>query len=398
MLILSVSQINKYLSFKFKEDKKLCGVMIRGEISNFTAHRSGHFYFTLKDKESALKAVMFKSNASKLKFMPESGMNVIAMGTVSVFERDGIYQIYVTDIVPDGAGQVHLATEQLKKKLSEEGIFDESAKRPIPQLPRKIGVVTSGTGAALQDIINVLSRRYPIGELIIVNALVQGETAPESIRDALIKAGRLDCDVIILARGGGSLEDLAPFNTEIVAYAIYNSSIPVISAVGHETDFTIADMAADLRVPTPSAAAEMVSLSKEQLEGNLRYYDEKLRSCINKVLDGYSAKLERLDSRLSGFSPKQKIETDLQKYENLTKSLKSAYEKIISGKNSRYISVISKMEALSPVKVLERGYSLVYRDGAVITKSADLHDGDYIEIRMSDGVVRAKILSGTEED
>lgn len=397
MLILSVSQINKYLSFKFKEDKKLCGVMIRGEISNFTAHRSGHFYFTLKDKESAIKAVMFKSYSSRLKFMPESGMNVIVMGTVSVFERDGIYQIYVTDIVPDGAGQVHLATEQLKKKLAEAGVFDESAKRPIPQLPQKIGVVTSRTGAALQDIINVLSRRYPIGELIIVPALVQGETAPESIRDALIKAGRLDCDVIILARGGGSLEDLAPFNTEMVAYAIYNSSVPVISAVGHETDFTIADMAADLRVPTPSAAAEMVSVSKEQLEANLRYYNEKLISCINKVFDGYAVKLERLSDKLSGFSPKQKIETDLQKYDNLTKSLKSAYERIISEKNGRYISVISKMEALSPVKVLERGYSLVYRDGDVITKSVDLHDGDYIEIRMSDGVVRAKILSDMEE-
>ncbi len=397
MLILSVSQINKYLSFKFKEDKKLCGVMIRGEISNFTAHRSGHFYFTLKDKESAIKAVMFKSYSSRLKFMPESGMNVIVMGTVSVFERDGIYQVYVTDIVPDGAGQVHLATEQLKKKLAEAGVFDESAKRPIPQLPQKIGVVTSRTGAALQDIINVLSRRYPIGELIIVPALVQGETAPESIRDALIKAGRLDCDVIILARGGGSLEDLAPFNTEMVAYAIYNSSVPVISAVGHETDFTIADMAADLRVPTPSAAAEMVSVSKEQLEANLRYYNEKLISCINKVFDGYASKLERLSDKLAGFSPKQKIETDLQKYDNLTKSLKSAYERIISEKNGRYISVISKMEALSPVKVLERGYSLVYRDGDVITKSADLHDGDYIEIRMSDGVVRAKILSDMEE-
>ncbi len=397
MLILSVSQINRYLAFKFKEDKKLCGVMIRGEISNFTAHRSGHLYFTLKDKESAVKAVMFKSSASKLKFMPESGMNVVVMGTVSVFERDGIYQIYVTDIIPDGAGEVHIATEQLKKKLSAAGVFDEAAKRPIPQLPKKIGVVTSRTGAALQDIINILSRRYPLGELEIVPALVQGENAPESIRDALIKAGKLDCDVIILARGGGSLEDLSPFNTEMVAYAIFNSSVPVISAVGHETDFTIADMAADMRVPTPSAAAEMVSLSKEQLEGNLRYYDEKLRSCINAVFESCTSRLERLTDRLAGFSPKQKIETDLQKYDNLTKALKSAYEKIISEKNGRYISVISKMEALSPVKVLERGYSLVYRSGDVITKSADLNDGDYIEIKMSDGVVRAQILSDREE-
>ncbi|MBE6844909.1 MAG: exodeoxyribonuclease VII large subunit [Ruminococcus sp.] len=397
MLILSVSQINRYLAFKFKEDKKLCGVMIRGEISNFTAHRSGHLYFTLKDKESAVKAVMFKSSASRLKFMPESGMNVIVMGTVSVFERDGVYQVYVTDIIPDGAGEVHVANEQLKKKLAAAGVFDEAAKRPIPQLPSKIGVVTSRTGAALQDIINILSRRYPIAELAIVPALVQGENAPESISSALVKAGKLDCDVIILARGGGSLEDLSAFNTEVVAYAIFNSSVPVISAVGHETDYTIADMAADLRVPTPSAAAEMVSVSKEQLEGNLRYYDEKLKSCVMAVYEAYALRLDRLNDRLLRFSPKQKMDADIQKLDNLTRALKSAYARIISEKNSSCISAASKMEALSPVKVLERGYSLVYRDGNVITKSSELSAGDYIEIKMSDGVVRAKILSDGEE-
>lgn len=397
MLILSVTQVNRYLAFKFKEDKKLCGVMIRGEISNFTAHRSGHMYFTLKDRESAVKAVMFKSSASRLKFMPENGMNVIVMGSVSVFERDGVYQVYVTDIIPDGAGEVHVATEQLKKKLSEAGVFDEAAKRPIPQLPSKIGVVTSRTGAALQDIINILSRRYPIAELVIVPALVQGESAPESICSALIKAGKLDCDVIILARGGGSLEDLSPFNTEMVAYAIYNSSVPVISAVGHETDFTIADMAADVRVPTPSAAAEIVSLSKQQLEGNLRYFDEKLRECIKSQFDSCTLKLERLTERLLRFSPKQKLENDNLTYINLEKNLKSAYEKNISGKENRLISLVSKMEAMSPVKVLDRGYSLIYRDENVITKSSELNAGDCIEIKMADGVVHAKILGSREE-
>ncbi len=392
MLILSVTQVNRYLAFKFKEDSKLCGVMIRGEISNFTAHRSGHFYFTLKDKESAVKAVMFKSHASRLKFMPESGMNVIVMGSVQVFERDGIYQVYVTDIVPDGVGEVHVATEQIKKKLAAEGIFDESAKRPIPQLPSKIGVVTSRTGAALQDIINVLSRRYPIGELVVVPSLVQGEKAADSIAEALVKAGKLDCDVIILARGGGSLEDLSPFNTETVAYAIYNSSVPVISAVGHETDFTIADMAADIRVPTPSAAAEIVSLSKEQLEGHLRYCDEKLRACLNSKFDFYGSELDKLTERLLRFSPKQKLENDSLICENLEKNLKTAYGKIISERENRLGSLVSKMEAMSPVKVLDRGYSLVYRDGNVITKSADLNAGDYIEIKMADGVRRAKIL------
>ena len=397
MLILSVSQINRYLAFKLKEDKKLSGVMIKGEISNFTAHRSGHLYFSLKDKESAIKAVMFKTAASKLKFMPENGMNVVLMGTVSVFERDGIYQIYVTDIMPDGIGENHAALEQLKNKLRLEGVFDEAAKRPVPQLPSKIGVVTSRTGAALQDIINVLSRRYPIAELIIVPAVVQGETAPESISRALISAGKLDTDVIILARGGGSAEDLSPFNTEMVAYAIFNSSVPVISAVGHETDFTISDMAADLRAPTPSAAAEMVSVSREQLEGNLRYYNERMKSIIVSLFENSSLKLERLRERLLRFSPKQKIENDTQKFENLSQNLKSAFKRNISEKENRLISIISKREALSPVKVLERGYSIVYHDGNAVASSADLSAGDYIEIKMSDGVIRAKIITDGEE-
>ncbi|MGN0614283.1 MAG: exodeoxyribonuclease VII large subunit [Porcipelethomonas sp.] len=397
MLILSVSQINRYLSFKLKEDKKLAGVMIRGEISNFTAHRSGHFYFTLKDEESALKAVMFKSSASRLKFMPEDGMGVIVMGSISVFERDGIYQVYVTDIVPDGVGAVHTANEQLKEKLRKEGIFDSSAKRPVPQLPSKIGVVTSRTGAALQDIINILSRRYPIAELAIVPALVQGENAADSICSSLLKAARIDCDVIILARGGGSLEDLSPFNTEKVAYAVYNSSVPVISAVGHETDFTIADMAADLRVPTPSAASEMVSVSKEQLEGNLRYYDERLKGTVSAAIETAENKLRHLNERLLRFSPEHKIDRDIKTFENLSNALEAAYNRIISEKWNRYISAASELEALSPVKVLERGYSLVYRDGIPVTRSAGLKSGDDIAIKMSDGVVKAKIIS-CEED
>lgn len=397
MLILSVSQINRYLAFKFKEDKKLTGIMVRGEISNFTAHRSGHLYFTLKETDAAIKAVMFKTAASRLKFMPENGMNVVVMGTVSVYERDGVYQIYVNDIIPDGVGKVHVALEQLKEKLRREGIFDESAKRPVPQLPSKIGVVTSRTGAALQDIINVLSRRYPIAELVICSALVQGEAAAESISSALIKAGKLDCDVIILARGGGSSEDLSPFNTEMVAYAVYNSSVPIISAVGHETDFTIADMAADLRVPTPSAAAEMVSVSKEQLLGNLKYYDEKLRSILKVKFENYSLRLQRLNERLLRFSPEHKIERDTERFKFLSDNLKSAYQKIISEKENKLISLASEMNALSPVKVLDRGYSLVYRNGNVITKKADLNEGDYIEIKMSDGTIKAKITAVVEE-
>lgn len=396
MLILSVTQINRYISFKFKDDKKLSGVMIKGEISNFTAHRSGHFYFTLKDKESSIKAVMFKSHAVNVKFMPENGMNVIAMGNIFVFERDGIYQVYVTDIVPDGIGSVYVASEQLKAKLQKEGIFDQSAKRPIPQMPVKIGVVTSKTGAALQDIINILSRRYPIGELVLVPALVQGEGAADSISKALIQAGKFDCDVIILARGGGSLEDLTPFNTEKVAYAVYNSSVPIISAVGHETDVTIADLAADLRAPTPSAAAEVVSVSKEQLNGNLNYYNEKLKNLIRIKLNNAEASLERLTERLIRFSPQFKIENNIRKFDDLQKRLDFAFIKIISDYENKYISRISQMEALSPIKVLKRGYSLIYKNSNIISNISKLECGDIIEIKMSDGTVKAKII--TEED
>ncbi len=396
MLILSVTQINRYISFKFKDDKKLSGVMIKGEISNFTAHRSGHFYFTLKDKESSIKAVMFKSHAVNVKFMPENGMNVIAMGNISVFERDGIYQVYVTDIVPDGIGSVYVASEQLKAKLQKEGIFDQSAKRPIPQMPVKIGVVTSKTGAALQDIINILSRRYPIGELVLVPALVQGEGAADSISKALIQAGKFDCDVIILARGGGSLEDLTPFNTEKVAYAVYNSSVPIISAVGHETDVTIADLAADLRAPTPSAAAEVVSVSKEQLNGNLNYYNEKLKNLIRIKLNNAEASLERLTERLIRFSPQFKIENNIRKFDDLQKRLDFAFIKIISDYENKYISRISQMEALSPIKVLKRGYSLIYKNSNIISHISKLECGDIIEIKMSDGTVKAKIIA--EED
>ena len=393
MLILSVSQINRYISFKLKEDKKLSGVMIRGEISNFTAHRSGHFYFTLKDNESAIKAVMFRSNAQKVKFMPQDGMNVIAMGSISVFERDGVYQIYVTDIIPDGVGSVYIANQQLREKLRKEGIFDESAKRPVPQLPKKIGAVTSETGAALQDIINVLSRRYPVCELMVFNTLVQGTDAADSISRSMMNAAKADCDVIILARGGGSLEDLSAFNTEKVAYAIYNSSVPVISAVGHETDVTIADLAADLRAPTPSAAAEMVSLSAEQIYGNIKYYEEKLKGLIETCLNNLNAQLEKTNERLLRFSPDQKIEKSILKYGELTKRLDKAYEKIISEKENEFISSVSKLEAMSPVSVLMRGYSLVYKNNRIVSRTSELTENDNVTIRLSDGKATAKIIS-----
>ena len=257
MPVITVTQINRYIGSILKNDRNIQGIMVRGEISNYVKHfRSGHVYFTLKDSESAIKAVMFANSAARLKFAPEDGMAVIVSGSIGVYERDGAYQLYVNDIIPEGAGAQGAALEQLKRKLQKEGIFDTAHKRPIPAMPKKIGAVTSLSGAAVRDIINVLSRRYPLGEVYAVNALVQGEGAPESVCRGILRAEAAGCDVIIVGRGGGSSEDLSAFNTEKVAYAIYNCKVPVISAVGHETDFTIADLAADLRAPTPSAAAE----------------------------------------------------------------------------------------------------------------------------------------------
>ncbi|MFR0881624.1 MAG: exodeoxyribonuclease VII large subunit, partial [Oscillospiraceae bacterium] len=306
---------------------------------------------------------------------------------------DGVYQIYVTDIIPDGVGSVYIANQQLREKLRKEGIFDESAKRPVPQLPKKIGAVTSETGAALQDIINVLSRRYPVCELMVFNTLVQGTDAADSISRSMMNAAKADCDVIILARGGGSLEDLSAFNTEKVAYAIYNSSVPVISAVGHETDVTIADLVADLRAPTPSAAAEMVSLSAEQIYGNIKYYEEKLKGLIETCLNNLNAQLEKTNERLLRFSPDQKIEKSILKYGELTKRLDKAYEKIISEKENKFISSVSKLEAMSPVSVLMRGYSLVYRNDRIVNRTSELTENDNVTIRLSDGKATAKIIS-----
>ena len=327
MIVLTVTQLNRYISLKIKDDAKLRGILLKGEISNFTAHRSGHFYFTLKDSESAVKAVMFRSHAEKVKFMPKDGMSVIVMGSVSVFERDGVYQIYVTDIQPDGVGAQSIAIEQLKEKLSRLGVFDEAHKRPLPPIPKKIGVVTSATGAALQDIINILSRRYPIGELCVFPAIVQGENAPDSICRGIIAAGKADCDVLIVGRGGGSLEDLSAFNTEKVAMCIYNSSIPVVSAVGHETDFTISDLAADMRAPTPSAAAELCTPSAEQLMENVSFQLNRVRNYALRNVAEKQSRFERISSRLSVFSPQYRLEKNDKELNALISRMQTEYRK-----------------------------------------------------------------------
>lgn len=392
MPVLTVSQINRYLSFRFKEDKNIQGIMVRGEISNFISHyRSGHLYFTLKDKECAIKAVMFASAASRLKFAPEDGMSVIVSGSISVYERDGAYQIYVSDIQPDGVGAASIALEQLKKKLSKEGIFDTSHKLPVPVMPKKIGAVTSLSGAAVRDIVNVLGRRYPIGELYCVNALVQGENAPDSICRGIMKAESAGCDVIIVGRGGGSSEDLSAFNTEKVAYAIYNCKVPVISAVGHETDFTIADLAADLRAPTPSAAAELAAPSADHLLEKLNITDRRMAAAALKILDSSTDRYIALNSRLAAQSPDNRLRIGSERIDYLERRLSAAFENYMTRLDNRLNEKMVRLDALSPIKVLSRGYSLVYRGEHLINDAEKLNDGDMIRIRFGSGELDAQI-------
>ncbi len=394
MPVLTVTQINKYLSFRIKDDKNIQGIMVKGEISNFTDHyRSGHLYFTLKDKESSLKAVMFASAASRLKFRPEDGMAVIVTGSIAVFEREGVYQLYVNDIQPDGLGAASLALEQLKQKLAKEGIFDTAHKRPLPVMPKKIGAVTSLSGAAVRDIINVLTRRYPIGGLYVVNALVQGETAPDSICIGILKAEQAGCDVIIVGRGGGSSEDLRAFNTEKVAYAIYNCKVPVISAVGHETDTTIADLAADMRAPTPSAAAELAAPSMEQLTEKINILERRVETAANMILDKASDRYIQLYARLSAHSPENRLKLNKERLEGLEKRCDLAMKRYMSKLDSQLNEKLVRLDSLSPIKVLSRGYSLVYKGENLINDADKLKKGDVIKIRFGSGEAEAEIIN-----
>ena len=392
MPVITVTQINKYISFRLKGDKNLQGIMVKGEISNFVHHyRSGHMYFTLKDAESSIKAVMFASAASRLKFTPEDGMAVVVSGSISVYERDGAYQLYVNDILPEGAGKAGAALEQLKKKLSAAGLFDQAHKRPLPWLPKKIGAVTSLSGAAVRDIMNVLSRRYPIGEIYAVNALVQGEGAPDSICRGILRAESAGCDVIIVGRGGGSAEDLGAFNTEKVAYAIYNCKVPVISAVGHETDFTIADLVADMRAPTPSAAAELSAPSAESLLEMTDKYEQRIEksalAALGRAEDRYSA----ISARLTAQSPENRLRLTAQRIDSLEKRCSDSFERYCERLDHKLSEHIAKLDSLSPLKVLSRGYSLVYKGEELLNSAEKLEKGDVLSIRFGSGGANAEV-------
>ena len=394
MPVITVSQVNKYIGFILKGDKNMQGVMVKGEISNYVRHyKSGHVYFTLKDSASALKSVMFASAASRLKFEPEDGMSVIVSGSVGVYEAGGVYQLYANDIIPAGAGAESVALEQLKKKLAKEGIFDEAHKRPLPVMPKKIGAVTSLSGAAVRDIINVLTRRYPIGEIYAVNAVVQGEAAADSVCRGILTAEAAGCDVIIVGRGGGSAEDLSAFNSEKIAYAIYNCKVPVISAVGHETDFTIADLAADMRAPTPSAAAELSAPSVDSLYEKIDILERRAQTAAASALECASQRFGDLSKRALAQSPENRLALTGQRLEMLSQHSKAAFERCIERKEAELSRQISKLEGLSPLKVLSRGYSLVYKGDSLISSSEQITEGDRVRLQFGNGGAEAEIIN-----
>lgn len=396
-VVVTVSQINRRLAGLVKGDEKLRSVSVKGEISNFKEHfPSGHMYFTLKEGNSSIKAVMFRSYAERLKIYPENGMNAVVSGSVQVYERDGACQLYATGIDRDeGIGEDALSFEQLKAKLLNEGLFEQ--KRPLPDLPGSICVVTSETGAALQDIINVLSRRYPFVTLKLVPVLVQGEGAPVSIAEGIGKAQNSGCDLIIFGRGGGSAEDLSAFNAEIVARAVYNSKIPTISAVGHEIDFTIGDFVADMRAPTPSAAAELAVPDIQEIYGGILALKNRIGEKAKAKIAEMQTKVNAASLLISRLNPRTRIEVNEENYNKTFAAIRKDFSSIIAAKELQFKNTAELIDAFNPLKTLERGYSIVYKDGAVVSTAAEIKKGDTFTVKMSDGEFEAVAVGDRHE-
>ena len=391
--VLSVSQINFYIKSIIENDGSLQFVLVTGEISNLTVHqRSGHIYLSLKDSNSVISAVMFAGNARRLKFRLENGMKVICRGRISVYEPSGRYQLYIEDMQPDGVGALTLAFEQLKKSLAQKGLFDNAHKKPLPKFPKTIGVITSPTGAAVQDITNIIRRRFPSADIVLAPVLVQGESAPEQLVRAVNKfsASKI-ADVIIIGRGGGSAEDLWAFNDEQVAYAVYNCETPIISGVGHETDFTICDFVADVRASTPSAAAELAVPDRQELMSYYFKQKQYISAMLDRKIKTAQLRLENQQRRMSASSPKLKAE-------QLEKQLSAKSEKLtrfmniyISDKENKLIAAKGKLDGLNPLNVLNRGYAIAEKNEKIITSSKQLKDGDDFTVILSDGKINAKV-------
>ena len=390
---ITVTDLNKYIKNKIDGDEMLNNVFVKGEISNFKNHYTGHMYFTLKDENSLIKCVMFKSYTTHLSFMPKDGMKVMVLGSVAVFERDGIYQIYAKAMKEDGLGSLYTAYEELKKKLEQEGLFAELHKKKIPFMPKTIGVLTSNTGAVIRDIINVSTRRNPGVHIRLYPVPVQGPGAAEKIAEGIkfMNENKL-ADVLIIGRGGGSLEDLWPFNEEIVARAIYDSELPIISAVGHETDFTIADFVADLRAPTPSAAAELAVANIEDVRETLKLYNNRYKVALKKKIELMRLSYEKCMARPAYKNATQKINEQYMVIDMKVKALQNSMMLKLKEAKTSFVKETAKLDSLSPLKTLTRGYSIVTeQDGKIIKSVNDLNSGEKVNLRLSDGQKTATI-------
>jgi exodeoxyribonuclease VII large subunit len=388
--VITVSQLNTYLKSILDGDKILRDCLVKGEISNFKKHfPSGHLYFTIKDKNSAIKAVMFKANVQRLKFVPSDGLEVILRGNISLYEQGGTIQFYTVDMLPEGLGALNLAFEQLKEKLSKEGLFDQEHKKAVPKFPGTIGVVSAKTGAALREIFNVLSRRYSAVRLLLAPATVQGDSAGGEISRGIKALNRVGCDVIILARGGGSLEELWAFNTETVARAIYASRIPVISAVGHETDFTIADFTADLRAPTPSAAAELASPDARAVLQRLDGLVEDIRSSTARKAGNIRSRLEFLDDRAD---PGKYIKEKRVRLDNIVQACQNNIMAFLKNCRANAVALAGMISAMNPLEVLNRGYLLASKSGTPVKSVSGIEPGDVLDLRFVDGKISAEVL------
>ena len=412
---ISVSQLTKYIKYKIDNDQHLQDVFLKGEISNFKAHTRGHFYFTLKDENSRINAVMFQTRASSIPFTPADGMNVLITGKVSVYEANGGYQIYVNDMLEDGVGNLYVAYEQLKQKLEKEGLFDQSKKKPIPKMPTTIGILTAPTGAAIKDVLSTLKRRWPLANVIVFPSLVQGAEAAPSIIKQIKNAENFDIDILIVGRGGGSIEDMWCFNDEGVARAIYDSTIPIISAVGHEVDFTISDFVSDLRAPTPTGAAEMAVPNLVDVKNYIDQLSIRLNKNITNKLDLYKQKLNNIKNKHILKDPSGIYVVKSQKFDHLLDRLRHSltgliYQKkakysmirnhlilkdptiLIEKDKQKYIQLISKLEAINPLLTIKRGYSIVKKDNKVVDKVKQVKKDDLLVINLSDGDISAKVM------
>lgn len=413
---ITVSSLTKYIKYKIDNDIHLQEVFIRGEISNFKAHSRGHFYFTLKDETSRINAIMFASNTNKLPFKPMDGMKVLVTGKISVYEATGAYQIYVSNMLEDGVGNLYIAYEQLKKKLEEEGLFRTDQKKKIPKIPEKIGIVTAPTGAAIRDILSTINRRWPYVTTYLFPALVQGMEAKEDIARQIKNADNFGCDVLIVGRGGGSIEDLWSFNEEIVARAIFDAKTPIISAVGHEVDFTIADFVADVRAPTPTGAAEMAVPSEEDVRKHLKQLEIRATKITSNITKLKREKLTQITSKYifkninSIYEPKeQAFSYILDKLKTTSKNLIMQKQKeldtyknsfifknpdlLLDKPKNKYLQMISKLETLSPLLTLKRGYAIVKKEGKAITTKKDVKAKDKLSLALQDGEVKVEVIS-----